>query len=189
LPSTGPSTGPSTKPSSVRLRPLGNPGDLGWIVMAHGEIYAAEFGWGQDFEAAVARIVADYAAGHDPERESAWIAELDGRRVGCVLVVTKDQDTAQLRVLLVDPVARGLRLGSRLVDECVTFARTAGYHRMMLWTNHPLAAARHVYLASGFELVAEEPNDSFGTGLIGQIYELDLAAPAPDGPEDVTNPR
>ena len=164
------------------IRPLGHPGDLGWVVMAHGELYAAEFGWSTEFEALVAKIVADYAGGRDPEREVAWIAEAGGRRVGCVFVVAKDADTAQLRILLVDPAARGHHLGQRLVDECVTFARRAGYRRMVLWTNHPLAAARHIYLAAGFSLVGEEPHHSFGVDLTGQYYELDLAAelsPAP----------
>ena len=158
------------------IRPLGRPGDLGWVVMAHGEVYAEEFGWNADFEALVARIVADYAAGPDPEREAAWIAEAGGRRVGCVFLVAKDSDTAQLRILLVDPAARGQRLGRRLVGECVGFARRAGYRRMMLWTNEPLAAARQIYLAAGFSLVSEDRHHSFGVDLTGQYYELDLAA-------------
>jgi GNAT superfamily N-acetyltransferase len=162
----------------VTIRRLGQPGDLGWVVMAHGEVYSAEFGWDGDFEALVARIVADYAAGSDPEREAAWIAELDGRRVGCVFLVARDADTAQLRILLVHPSARGQRLGRQLVSECIEFARRAGYRRMMLWTNHPLVAARQVYLAAGFQLVSEEQHHSFGVDLTGQIYELDLQ---PDG--------
>jgi GNAT superfamily N-acetyltransferase len=158
------------------IRPLGRPGDLGWVVMAHGELYAAEFGWNTEFEALVAKIVADYAESHDPEREAAWVAEVGGQRVGCVFVTAKDADTAQLRILLVDPAARGHHLGQRLVGECLAFARRAGYRRMVLWTNHPLAAARHIYLAAGFSLVSEEPHHSFGADLIGQIYERDLAA-------------
>jgi GNAT superfamily N-acetyltransferase len=161
----------------VKIRPLGAAGDLGWVVMAHGEIYATEFGWDTSFEALVARIVADYAAQHDPAREAAWIAELDGRRLGCVFCVAADATTAQLRILLVDPSARGHHVGGRLVDECISFARSAGYERMKLWTNHPLAAARKVYLARGFTLVAEEPHRSFGADLIGQVYELDLRPP------------
>ena len=157
------------------IRPLGRPGDLGWVVMAHGEVYAEEFGWNAEFEALVARIVADYATDRDPEREAAWIAELGGQRVGCVFLVAKDADTAQLRILLVDPAARGHHLGRRLVAECVAFARRAGYRRMMLWTNEPLAAARRIYLAAGFRLVGEEPHHSFGVDLTGQYYELDLA--------------
>jgi GNAT superfamily N-acetyltransferase len=159
----------------VEIRRLGRPGDLGWVVMAHGEAYAAEFGWDASFEALVARIVADYAVHHDPAREAAWIAELDGRRVGCVFCVAADEATAQLRILLVDPLARGHRLGGMLVDECVAFARQAGYARMKLWTNDPLAAARRIYLSRGFKLVAEEPHHSFGADLVGQVYELGLA--------------
>jgi GNAT superfamily N-acetyltransferase len=158
------------------IRPLGRPGDLGWVVMAHGEVYAAEFGWNAEFEALVAKIVADYAAGPDPQRDAAWIAEAGGQRAGCVFLVGKDADTVQLRILLVDPAARGHHLGQRLVDECIAFARRAGYRRMVLWTNHPLVAARRIYLAAGFSLVSEEPHHSFGVDLIGQHYELDLAA-------------
>jgi GNAT superfamily N-acetyltransferase len=165
----------------TRIRPLGQPGDLGWVVMAHGEIYAAEYGWDTTMEALIARIVADYAAGPDPAREAAWIAEYQGRRAGCVFCVAADDATAQLRLLLVDPAARGHQLGARLVGECIGFARQAGYARMKLWTNHPLAAARHIYLARGFTLVREEPHHSFGADLIGQYYELDLVAAAGDG--------
>jgi GNAT superfamily N-acetyltransferase len=159
----------------TQIRALGAPGDLGWVVMAHGEIYAAEFGWDTRFEALVARIVADYAAEHDSTREAAWIAELDGRRVGCVFCVAADETTAQLRILLVDPSARGHRLGGQLVDACISFARNVGYERMKLWTNHPLAAARHIYLERGFTLVSEEAHHSFGAQLKGQVYELTLA--------------
>jgi GNAT superfamily N-acetyltransferase len=160
----------------VIIRRLGDPGDLGWVVMAHGELYATEFGWDTSFEALVAHIVADYAADHDPVREAAWIAEMDGRRVGCVFCVRADDTTAQLRILLVDASARGDGLGGRLVDECLAFARAAGYKRMRLWTNHPLAPARRVYLSRGFRLVEEEPHHSFGVDLIGQVYELDLVS-------------
>jgi len=162
----------------VAIRPLAAAGDLGWVVMAHGEIYAAEFGWDTSFEALVAKIVADYATQHDSTREAAWIAEIDGRRAGCVFCVAADEMTAQLRILLVDPSARGHHLGARLVDECISFAREAGYTKMRLWTNHPLAAARHIYLSRGFRLVAEEAHHSYGADLIGQTYELDLTAPS-----------
>jgi GNAT superfamily N-acetyltransferase len=160
----------------VRIRPLGEPGDLGWVVMAHGEVYAAEFGWDVSFEALVAQIVAGYASCHDPRRESAWIAELGGRRVGCIFCVAdpEHERTAKLRILLVHPDGRGHDLGRRLLDRCLEFARDAGYERMRLWTNHPLAAARHLYLERGFELVREEPHHSFGVDLVGQTYELDL---------------
>jgi GNAT superfamily N-acetyltransferase len=172
----------------VTIRQLGRPGDLGWVVMAHGEVYAAEFGWDATFEALVARIVADFAADPDPAREAAWIAELAGRRVGCVFCVPSHEDpspedtaddravpdSAQLRILLVHPDARGHGLGARLTEECIRFARSAGYRRLRLWTNHPLAAARHIYLAAGFVLVDEEPHTSFGADLVGQTYELAL---------------
>jgi GNAT superfamily N-acetyltransferase len=166
----------------VVVRELGRPGDLGWVVMAHGELYAAEYGWDVSFEALVARIVADYAADHDPAREAAWIAELDGERVGCVLCVTAggasetsgDTDTAQLRVLLVDPRARGHGIGARLVATCVDFATAAGYRRMVLWTNDVLVSARRIYQAVGFKLVGEERHHSFGADLVGQYWRLDL---------------
>jgi GNAT superfamily N-acetyltransferase len=159
------------------IRELGQPGDLGWVVMAHGELYEAEFGWNAEFEALVARIVADYADGHDPEREAAWVAELNGRRVGCIFCVADpaDREVAKLRILLVHPDARGHGLGGRLVDTCLAFARQVGYRRVRLWTNHPLEAARRIYVARGFELTAEEPHHSFGVDLIGQTYELDLS--------------
>ena len=160
---------------NVRIRRLDQPGDLGWVVMAHGEVYAAEFGWDTSFEALVARIVADYAADHDPRREAAWIAEVDGQRAGCVFCVAGgDADTAQLRILLVDPAARGHHLGYDLVGTCMEFAREAGYTRMRLWTNDVLVAARRVYLKHGFTLAEQEPHHSFGVDLVGQVYEADL---------------
>jgi GNAT superfamily N-acetyltransferase len=144
--------------------------------MAHGEVYAEEFGWDISFEALVAEIVAEYAADHDPAREAAWIAEFGGERVGCVFCVAGDEpDTARLRILLVHPRGRGHGLGGELVDRCLEFARQAGYARMRLWTNHPLTAARHVYASRGFSLVDEAPHRSFGADLVGQTYELALA--------------
>src|SRR5690349_6771039 len=158
------------------IRDLGVPGDLGWVVMAHGEQYAAEFGWDASFEALVARIVADYATDHDPAREAAWIAERAGRRVGCVFFVRSraatDGATAQLRILLVTRGGRGLGLGRELVDRTIAFARAAGYRRLVLWTNEPLAAARRIYLERGFRLVDEERHRSFGAELVGQNYVL-----------------
>jgi GNAT superfamily N-acetyltransferase len=156
------------------VRPLDHPGDLGWVVMAHGEIYAAEFGWDTSLESFIARIVADYAAEHDPSREAAWIAELDGQRAGCVFCVMEDDHTAKLRILLVDPHARGHGLGRRLVDTCVAFARAAGYRRITLWTNDVLTSARRIYQACGFELVDEQRHHSFGHDLTGQHWALDL---------------
>ena len=166
----------------MTIRPLGKPGDVGWVVMAHGEVYANEFGWDTSFEGLVAQIVADYAAAADPAREAAWIAEIDGRRVGCIFCVTdpERENTAKLRILLVHPDGRGHDLGRRLIDTCLEFARGAGYESMRLWTNHPLAAARHLYLARGFALVGEEPHHSFGVDLVGQTYELDLRVDAVD---------
>ena len=158
----------------VVVRRLGKPGDLGWTVMAHGEIYDREFGWDRSFEALVARVVADFAGAHDDKREAAWVAEVGGRRVGCVYCVDAGEGTAQLRILLVDPSARGQGVGGKLVDECLRFARNTGYRRMRLWTNHPLEAARHIYLSRGFKLVEESPHHSFGVDLVGQVYELTL---------------
>lgn len=162
----------------VTIRTIGAPGDLGWMIMAHGELYDAEFGWDTTFEALVARIVADYAESADPEREAGWIAELDGRRVGCVLCVADHDDpgAAKLRILLVDPAARGLGLGARLVDNCVDFARRAGYGRLNLWTNNVLDAARRLYRSRGFVLAAEDPHHSFGHDLVGESWSLRLAS-------------
>ena len=157
------------------IRRLDQPGDLGWVIGAHGEIYAREFGWDGSFEALVARIVADYASGHDPERETAWVAEVGGRRMGCVFCVAGPGSTAQLRLLLVHPDGRGHGLGGRLVDTCLGFARDAGYATVRLWTNHPLTAARSIYLSRGFTLVDEEAHHSFGAELIGQTYQAQLA--------------
>ena len=160
---------------SVVLRPADRPGDLGWVVMAHGEVYAEQFGWDTDFEALVARIVADYASEHDPAREAAWIAEVDSVRVGCVFLVAGDEPTvARLRILLVTPAARGLGVGTRLVEECLAFAREVGYERVTLWTNDVLASARRIYEAQGFVLIEEDPHHSFGRDLVGQNWELEL---------------
>jgi GNAT superfamily N-acetyltransferase len=149
-------------------------GDTGWVVQRHGEIYLDEFGWDITFEALVAKIVADYHANYRASRENAWIAEVDGARAGCVFCCERDPDTAQLRILLVEPWARGLGLGSRLVDDCITFGRGAGYSKMMLWTNDVLVAARRIYETAGFVLVEEEEHHSFGHGLVGQNWELEL---------------
>jgi GNAT superfamily N-acetyltransferase len=157
------------------IRLADQPGDLGWIVLAHGELYAREYGWDTSFEALVARIVADYASSHDPAREAAWIAELDGVRIGCIVLVAADQSTAQLRVLLVDPAARGVGVGHRLVDTVIGFARAAGYERMVLWTNDVLTAAARIYLKAGFVLTSSEPHHSYGADLVGQNYELNLS--------------
>ena len=161
------------RPAVVELRGL-RPGDLGWIAQRHGEVYAREYGWTMAFEALVARILADYVEHHRPGRENAWVAEVDGQRAGCVLCVRKDEETAQLRVLLVEARARGHGLGTRLVDECIRFARDGGYRKLVLWTNDILVSARKIYLAAGFELVSEERHHSFGKDLVGQFWERRL---------------
>ena len=150
------------------------PGDLGWVVQRHGAVYADEYGWGRGFEGLVAKIVTDFHEGFKPGREDAWIAEVDGARVGCVFCFEKDEQTAQLRILLVERWARGWGIGSGLVDRCLEFARTAGYSKMMLWTNSVLNEARQIYVRRGFELVEEETHDTFGVELVGQSWELDL---------------
>jgi GNAT superfamily N-acetyltransferase len=157
------------------IRKLGTPGDLGWVVQSHAEIYAAEYGWGPSYEVLIAQIVSAYASEHDDEREAAWIAEVDGERAGSIFCVQgPDEATAQLRLLLVTPAARGLGLGAELVDTCLDFARAAGYKRTVLWTNDPLVAARHIYLSRGFRLTGSEPHELWGQSLLGQTYETDL---------------
>lgn len=156
------------------IRPLDQPGDLGWVVQAHGELYAAEHDWDTSFEALVAKIVGDYAADHDPAREAAWIAELDGQRVGCVFCVKETDTTAKLRVLLVHPNARGHGAGNKLVEKCLAFARNAGYERIALWTVDGLTSARKIYEGHGFELVEKTPQHSFGHDVTGQRWERAL---------------
>jgi DNA-binding MarR family transcriptional regulator/predicted N-acetyltransferase YhbS len=158
-------------PTAFVLRPPG-PGDFGWIVQRHGELYAREYGWDETFEALVARIVADYVEHRDPRREAGWIAEVDGERVGCVLCVKRkdDDEAAQLRLLLVDPKARGRGVGGRLIEECLRFAQRTGYARITLWTNDVLHAARRLYERAGFELVESAPHHSFGHDLVEQTW-------------------
>lgn len=158
------------------------PGDIGWVVSRHGELYALEYGWDIGFEALVARIAAHFVDHFDAAREACWIAERDGQRIGCVfLVQARDEatgvvedGTAQLRMLLVDPAARGLGLGVALVDQCERFARQAGYRRIRLWTNSVLLAARGIYERAGYRLLASEPHHSFGKDLVGETWELAL---------------
>jgi DNA-binding MarR family transcriptional regulator/GNAT superfamily N-acetyltransferase len=161
----------------VELRGF-EPGDLGWVVSRHGAIYAEEYGWNGDFEALAAEVMAAFHRGRMPGRAEGWIATVAGARAGCVTCIERDAETAQLRVLLVEPWARGLGLGRRLVDECIGFARQAGYRKMVLWTNDVLVAARRIYEAAGFVLVHEAPHHSFGADLVGQDWELDLTAGA-----------
>jgi GNAT superfamily N-acetyltransferase len=157
------------------------PGDLGWMVRQHGEVYAATLGWDTTFEVLVARIVADFADAPPDPRRAGWIAELDGRRVGCVLCVPdpSDSSVAVLRILLVTPDGRGQGAGRALVDACLAHARGAGCAAVTLWTNDVLASARRIYEAAGFELVDEEPHHSFGHDLVGQHWRLDLVADPP----------
>jgi DNA-binding MarR family transcriptional regulator/GNAT superfamily N-acetyltransferase len=157
-------------------------GDIGWVVERHGRVYADEYGWDLRFESLVARIAADFVDRFDPAHEACWIAERDGSAVGCVFLVHARDDasgepvagTAQLRLLLVDPAARGAGIGARLVDECERFARRSGYRRIVLWTNSVLVAARAIYVKAGYRLVGSEPHESFGHSLVGESWELAL---------------
>jgi DNA-binding MarR family transcriptional regulator/GNAT superfamily N-acetyltransferase len=160
-------------PRGYLLRPP-QPGDMGWVVQRHGALYAEEFGWDETFEALVARIVADYVDNRDPDREAAWIAEVDGTPAGCVFCVRKDNRTAQLRMLLVEPWARGLGIGSRMVDEVLRFARRAGYRDITLWTNDVLVGARRIYQRAGFTLDDEAHHYSFGQDLVEQNWSRRL---------------
>jgi len=164
---------PPAKPQAAILRDPA-PGDIGWVVQQHGEIYAREYGWNSSFEALVANIAGEFLLKFQPEWERCWIAELNGERVGSIFVVRKSATVAQLRLLILTPGARGLGLGGKLVDECIAFARRKGYRKMVLWTNSCLTAARGIYASRGFELTASEPHEGYGTPLVGETWELKL---------------
>ena len=163
----------SLPPASCVLRPP-LPGDLGWVVHRHGAVYAQEYGYNEQFEALVAEIVAHFVQRYDAKRERCWIAQQGGEPVGSVFLVERSNTVAQLRLLLVEPTARGSGLGTRLVDECVRFARQAGYRKITLWTQSELRAARRLYQAAGFHVVRKQRNHSFGKDLVSETWELEL---------------
>jgi DNA-binding MarR family transcriptional regulator/GNAT superfamily N-acetyltransferase len=168
-----PATATAPTGSAIVLRDP-QPGDMGWVVQQHGEIYAREYGWDSSFEALVAGIVAGYVRDYQPAWERCWVAELGGERIGSVFVVRKSKTVAQLRLLILAPQARGLGLGGRLTDECIAFARSKGYKKMVLWTNSCLDSARAIYRKRGFQLVKSEPYTGFGKDLVGETWELKL---------------
>jgi len=159
--------------ASYLLRPY-QPGDMGWVVHRHGVLYAQEYGWDEQFEALVASIVAKFIQHYEPKRERCWIAEKEGEIVGSVFLLKQSKTVAMLRLLLVEPKARGVGIGTRLVSECQRFARYAGYRKIRLWTNNILIAARHIYEKAGFRRIHEDPHHSFGHDLVGETWELKL---------------
>jgi DNA-binding MarR family transcriptional regulator/GNAT superfamily N-acetyltransferase len=166
--------GERAEPKTPYLLRTHQPGDMGWVIHRHGVLYAEEYGWDERFEALVARIAAEFVETFDPKRERCWIAERDGAMVGSVILVKKSDRVAKLRLLLVEPAARGLGIGGRLVEECVRFARQAGYRKITLWTQSILDAARAIYRKAGFRVVKRERHRSFGHKLVGETWELTL---------------
>ena len=164
-------TAPAARPFTLREP---RHGEFGWIVTRHAELYAQEYGWGDPFEGLCAQIVADFVNNYDAKRERCWIADMAGEPAGCVMLVKDSAEVARLRLLLVDPKARGLGIGARLVDECVSFARAAGYRKITLWTHSVLAAARHIYEKAGFTLTASEKRRSWGQDVVAEFWDLTL---------------
>ncbi len=163
---------PKAKSNIILRQP--RPGDLGWVVARHAQLYAREYGWAEEFEGLCAQIVADFASNYDSKRERCWIAEMDGQNVGSVFLVKDSEKVARLRLLLVDPSARGRGLGTRLTDECIRFARQCGYQRITLWTHKVLTAARHIYERAGFRLTSSERRRSFGQNVVSEHWDLIL---------------
>ena len=163
---------PTTQSEIILRQP--KPGDLGWVVARHAELYAQEYGWAENFEGICAQIVADFVSKYDAKRERCWIAEMDGRNVGCVFLVKDTETVARLRLLLVDPRARGRGLGTRLTDECVRFARACGYQGITLWTHSVLTAARLIYERAGFRLSSSEKRKSFGQDVVSEYWDMKL---------------
>lgn len=165
---------PEVAPKACYILREPRPGDFGWIVSRHAVLYGQEYGWAEPFEGLCAQIVADFVNNFDAKRERCWIAEIDGESVGCVMLVKDSEQVARLRLLLVEPRARGLGLGGRLVDECVRFARRRGYRKITLWTHSVLTAARKIYERAGFKLIASEQHNSWGKPVVGETWELAL---------------
>jgi DNA-binding MarR family transcriptional regulator len=164
----------SDQPSAQWTTRAPEPGDIGWVIARHGALYAQEYGFDHRFEALVAQVAGAFLAAHDPSRERCWIAVRDGVRVGSVFLVRQSDEVGKLRLLIVEPSARGLGIGKRLVEQCITFARHTGYRQVTLWTNDVLLAARGIYRAAGFRLVKTMPHHDFGPAMVGEDWELDL---------------